>query len=643
MEIGWLSSYITKHHVYCESSYFVVATSLLGSRGWAIVLGGLLALVAVALLIASWTKWGQQKPLSKCVAIAFLAHIWLLMYAYGTRVSMPGTGGGSLGGQKTLSMHVTVQSLPSDLPESPNSQPDPEPETKTSDSPDATGDNSSVKPWESPVPSPVDDPLPPPPTLENKQVDAPEHPLEPVVVQQAAQMSEEALTQFLQSQASNQTNTLNTQPVAVLPQEADFQSSREPGSTSQVSTQQNIAPNPTPPASPSSSYQNRFAINRMEIVRAGGGDESTEASVQLALEWLARAQSNDGGWYAAQYGGGNPSMINRLGPDGEKRQNAGARANTAMTGLAILAFLGAGHHHYEGQYSGTVASGLRYLIAQQKASGDLSGHDQNGRDEVVRFARMYSHGMAALALAEAYAITKDPALLPVVQRAADYSLRAMNPTTGGWRYEFPTNDPGDTSQFGWQAMFLKSAGGSDAIALDDYRRRLMFRFLDSVATGRDGGLASYRPRSSNGAMEPPTVSMTAEAMASRLLLGVPTSVASQREAQRMILSQLPGERDDNFYYWYYATLAMFQMRGVGDDDASWIRWNNAMKSKFTTSQVTTGPERGSWNPTCIWGPYGGRIYTTTLACLSLEVYYRYLPIYQTRQAAQWQPAQFPTR
>jgi hypothetical protein len=251
--------------------------------------------------------------------------------------------------------------------------------------------------------------------------------------------------------------------------------------------------------------------------------------------------------------------------------------------------------------------------------------------------------MAALALAEAYAITKDPALVPVVQRAADYSLKAMNPQSGGWRYEFPTNDPGDTSQFGWQAMFLKSAAGGEAIVLDEYRRRLMQRFLDSVATGRDGGLATYRPRTNNGAMDTPTASMTAEAMASRLLLGVPSSVASQWEAQRMILSQLPGEREDNFYYWYYATLAMFQMKGSPEGDTSWNRWNNSMKTKLVSSQITSGQDRGSWNPTCVWGPYGGRIYTTTLACLSLEVYYRYLPIYQTRQAAQWQPAQSPFR
>lgn len=621
---------------------FLALLDVFGGRWWAVVLGGLFAVVALALLVASWTKWGQQKPLTKCVALAFLAHIWLLMYAYGTRVSTPGTGGGALGGPKTPSMHVSIQSPPIDPNLQETSSPTPEDNARDRDSDRKGIAASSVQPWEAPLPEQQDrqqdnvEVASPPETLTPAQ-ERSVTPEELAAVPQPSRFDDVALKDFLDSLEQETIAEASVLlPASVLPSESDliaqrpFEESRfVPLSTPQSST---VAPPATSP------YQNRFAINRMEIVRAGGGDENTEASVQLALEWLARAQSIDGGWYAAQHGGGNPIMINRIGPDGERRQNAGARANTAMTGLAILAFLGAGHHHLDGQYSANVAAGLRYLISQQKASGDLSGHDQNGREEVVRFARMYSHGMAALALAEAYAITKDPALAPVVFRAADYSVRAMNPQTGGWRYEFATNDPGDTSQFGWQAMFLLSAARSEAIVLDDSKRKLMHRFLDSVAIGNDRGLATYRPRLAYGQHEAPTVTMTAEAMASRLLLGVPTSLAAQRESQRMILSQLPGDREDNFYYWYYATLAMFQMRGTDDGEFAWSRWNDAMKSRLVSSQVTLGPDRGSWAPTCIWGPYGGRIYTTALGCLSLEVYYRFLPIYQTRQAAGWQPA-----
>jgi hypothetical protein len=608
------------------------------NRWWAIVLGCLFAIVALTLLIASWTKWGQQKSLTKCVAIAFLAHVWLLMYAYGTRIFTPGTGGGIHGGPKTNSMQVSIAS--NDLPYDPFAMETPQTEEATdNDSRDAPSKEFEVKPWETPLPeSQVSTPpLDIPPPLAEVKPSVVEDRL-PTVVPESRMMEvpvpsvdDAALKQYLASQSvpSKQTDILPGEPVRIA--------ASSPPSMVPLANQPSPRQASTQTQSTTSSYQNRFANNRMEIVRAGGGDESTEASVQLALEWLAAAQASDGGWYAAQHGGGNPSMINRAGPDGEKRQNAGARANTAMTGLALLAFLGAGHHHQSGPYANTVANGLRYLLSQQKASGDLAGHDQNGRDDVVRFARMYSHGMASLALAEAYAITKDPSLQPAVQLASQYTLKAMNGSTGGWRYEYPTNDPGDTSQFGWQAMFLHSAANGGAIAWDPNRKQLMMRFLDSVAAGRDGGLASYRPRSGFG-VEAPSVSMTAEAMASRILLGYPARPTAMQEAQRMILTQLPGEREDNFYYWYYATLAMYQMRGTQESELAWQRWNDALKRQLTITQVTQGPQRGSWNPSCIWGPYGGRVYTTALGCLSLEVYYRYLPIYQTQQLAnQWQP------
>ena len=637
-------------------SFLIGSIALLGSRGWAIVLGALLAIVALALLVASWTRWGQQKPLTKCVALAFLAHVWLLMYAYGTRVSVPGTGGGVAGGAKTPSFHVTIQSTSPELQDSQSSESetiaDRESESgyaedeMPADEMPADEILVEVKPWESPLPAdePTEIELPSPPQMVIEERTAIEPIEELVVAPESIPMDDAALQQFLATQTPEDATEPLSAPIFSSKNESSLLEEQTQSSNLMFRDSNSVATSVEPKLSDSqSAYQNRFAINRMEIVRAGGGDENTEAAVQLGLQWLSRVQTYDGGWYASQHGGGNPSMIHRAGPDGERRQNAGERANTAMTGLAILSFLGAGHHHLSGEYSNTVSAGLRYLISQQKASGDLSGHDQNGREEVVRYARMYSHGMASLALAEAYAISRDPALLPPVQRAADYSIRAMNPQSGGWRYEFPTNDPGDTSQFGWQAMFLQSAANGGAILLDYPRRRLMNRFLDSVSAGGDGGLATYRPRLGNRTAETPTHAMTAEAMASRLLLGFPTNESAQRESQQMILSRLPGEKEDNFYYWYYATLAMFQMRATSEGEMAWSRWNDAMKRKLLSSQTLNGPDRGAWDPTCIWGPYGGRIYTTSLACLSLEVYYRYLPIYQARQAAQWQPMVTPLR
>jgi hypothetical protein len=553
------------------------------------------------------------------------------MYAYGTRIITPGSGGGHQGGPKTdHSMIVSMQGITSEA-EALATQQEESKETNKSNDED-TAEGIASKPWEKPLPTSqplestlVELPAPTPPATPTALTNPDAASLEPIA---NVQPDESALTQFLASSASP--------PIESSTREIPLPTQVGPSTNSMFAQSHAPAAPPasTPPASVPSSYQNRFAPNRMDIVRAGGGDENTEAAVQLALEWLAKSQSPDGGWYAAEHGAGRATMIHRPGPDGEYRQNTGVRANTAMTGMGILAFLGAGHHHLNGQYASTVRNGLNYLRRQQLPSGDLSGRDQTGREDAVRFARMYSHGMASLAVSEAYAITQDRDLLPTVQWACSYTKAAMNPRSGGWRYEYPTDDPGDTSQFGWQSMLLQSASNANAIDMPGTDRRLMLRFLDSVATGREGGLATYRPRMGNyQAAEQATHSMTAEAMASRLLLGFPVRTQAAAESQRMLLSQLPGQGQDNFYYWYYATLALYQLRevpigaaGSNESDLAWQQWNDALKKQLCTTQVTFGPDKGSWNPTCIWGQYGGRVYTTALGCMSMEVYYRYLPL-----------------
>jgi hypothetical protein len=136
--------------------------------------------------------------------------------------------------------------------------------------------------------------------------------------------------------------------------------------------------------------------------------------------------------------------------------------------------------------------------------------------------------------------------------------------------------------------------------------------------------------------------MTAEAMAMRYLLGLPVSSQASAEARGMMMAQLPGQREVNFYYWYYAALALFQMRATelnslpgmrSSSDVAWEHWNNAMKQQLCSTQRVDGSMAGSWDPNCVWGAYGGRVYTTALGCMCLEVYYRYMPIYQTLEIA----------
>ena len=81
------------------------------------------------------------------------------------------------------------------------------------------------------------------------------------------------------------------------------------------------------------------------------------------------------------------------------------------------------------------------------------------------------------------------------------------------------------------------------------------------------------------------------------------------------------------YYWYYATQVMYHMGGD-----YWERWNRKLHPLLTGTQVNQGPLSGSWNPQTPvpdrWAAHGGRLYVTTMNLLSLEVFYRHLPIYE---------------
>jgi hypothetical protein len=348
-------------------------------------------------------------------------------------------------------------------------------------------------------------------------------------------------------------------------------------------------------------YSLRQGKDRLERAKRYGATQESENAVDAALAWLARNQSSNGRWDASQFGAGDERRV--LGHD---RQRAGSGADAGVTGLALLAFLGAGHTHLEGPHADTVTRGLDYLISIQRDDGSLGG-------EAATFAYMYCHAMATFALSEAYALTDDSRIAPAVRRAVAYTLRAQHPTTGGWRYR--PGDLGDTSQLGWQVMVLKSAQLGGVEVPDDALRRAA-RYLDSVASGRQGGLASYRPR------ERPSHTMTAEALAARQFLGAPPSGGAADEAASLLLTSAPNQTEVNVYYWYYATLAMFQLQGE-----PWQRWNEALQPTLIARQHAAGELAGSWPPSTVWGGYGGRVYSTALATLCLEVYYRYLPIY----------------
>ncbi len=352
-------------------------------------------------------------------------------------------------------------------------------------------------------------------------------------------------------------------------------------------------------------YTPRMTRDLDEIALQRGGSRETQAAVELALKWLAATQQDDGRWEPRLTGAGREQKV--LGHD---RRGAGAEADTGITALATLAFMGAGNTHLEGPYRKNVQRALEFLVRSQSRDGCLAGDAQ-------LFARMYCHSMALLALSEALAVTGDVRLHDPVRRGVEYTTRSQSAIDGGWRYQ--PGDRGDMSQFGWQVMALHSAsiGG---VAIPESTVEGMHRFLDSCCSGQFGGLASYKPG------EGVSTTMTAEALLCRYFMKKEIPEPLRKEAEARLMREMPGSSRENLYYWYYATMALYH--GGGE---AWEAWNRQLVPALLERQIVTGNQTGSWAPNGVWAGYGGRVYSTAMATLCLEVYYRYLPVWELRQ------------
>jgi hypothetical protein len=254
---------------------------------------------------------------------------------------------------------------------------------------------------------------------------------------------------------------------------------------------------------------------------------------------------------------------------------------------------------------------IRWLIDTQRVDGYLGG-------KAKYYDQMYCHAIATYALAEAVGMQDDPAQFPELREAVGkgvyYIVQSQN-EDGGWRYRVDAS-PSDMSMFGWQLMALKSAELA-GIDVPVATRQGMIKFLRDRARGSQGGLAGYKLEDS------PSPGMTAEALFCKQIFGLRRSNAASTEAVEYLQQHLPRLAAPDEYYWYYGTLAMFQYGGE-----PWEKWNGALRDQLVRLQRPGGQFAGSWDPVGPWGSVGGRLYSTALCVMSLEVYYRFLPLYQ---------------
>jgi len=345
-----------------------------------------------------------------------------------------------------------------------------------------------------------------------------------------------------------------------------------------------------------SGYDGRGEGQRQRLLREGGSAES-ESAVALGLKWLKEHQYPDGGWRFDH--SRCPNCKGQCDDPGRHDSTTGA------TALALLPFLGAGQTHQQGKYQEVVRKGLYFLMKQQEGKGNEAG-DFRGED-----GDMYCHGLASTALCEAYGMTRDKMLMVPAQKSLDFIVAAQDQRGGGWRYQ--PNQKGDTSIVGWQVMALKS-GHMAYLKVPKATITKAAAYLDSVES-ESGAFYGYTNPGRG------TAATSAIGLLCRMHMGWSKEHPGIVRGVQELTAEAPSR--GNMYFNYYATQVLRQYGG-----APWTQWNNIMREQLINTQVKNGHEEGSWAGRDTHLNEGGRLYVTALSIMTLEVYYRHMPLYK---------------
>jgi hypothetical protein len=353
----------------------------------------------------------------------------------------------------------------------------------------------------------------------------------------------------------------------------------------------------------------RTGSSRDFLLGKYGGTPASETAVRLGLKWLVAHQAPDGHW-----------SLDRFNEHGRCNCTGfGAKYDVAATAFGLLPLLGHGETHLatgkDKPYTRNVQKGLNWLVTRQSKDGMFSPN-------------MYEQGLATIAMCEAYGLTSDPKLKLPAQRALDYICAAQSPA-GGWRYA--ARSPGvDTSVGGWQLMALKS-GQIAGLSVPKENLSRADRWLDAVMDPATHGYG-YTTAGSGA-------TTTAVGLLCREYRGWGPRTPELLAGVKLLKEVAPGSRN-SLYHDYYATQVLYQLGGP-----DWVLWNEGKDARG--KQVQTGMrdwliahqdkgedvkhahQAGSWSPQKdLFGAAGGRIMITSMALLTLEVYYRHLPLFR---------------
>ena len=322
---------------------------------------------------------------------------------------------------------------------------------------------------------------------------------------------------------------------------------------------------------------------------AAGGKDAGEKAVLLGLQWLKRTQKSDGSW-----------------SDQHK---------AAMTGLAMLCFLGHGETNASAEFGKTVQAGINWIMEKGKAqNGVLTDNGQ------IDQPGSYTHGIVTYAIGEYYAMTQDEQAAELFKKAIKLIVDGQGPD-GGWMYSYDKSQS-DTSVTGWQIQALKIAhlSGLNIEGVDAAMDKAMLN-LKRVQTA-NGGFGYRGPEDK--------YSLSGIGLLCTYFWKAEKS-ESVTKGLKFIMSQLEANPVEykhataDLYAWYYNTQAILMVSGANGPE--WKKWNAMFQDQLIINQKPDG----SW-PVMTHAAHGalqnddanaGPYYRTTLAILMLEVYYRY--------------------
>jgi Prenyltransferase and squalene oxidase repeat len=324
--------------------------------------------------------------------------------------------------------------------------------------------------------------------------------------------------------------------------------------------------------------------DRDKLLRAGGGNDVSEAAVARGLAWLSRKQLKDGSW---EFDGLSKDQI-------------------AATGMALLPFLAAGQSpDGEAKYAKVVKAGLDWLVNKLQKDGSFKGA-----------GTMYAHAIGSIALCDAVRVAKEEKLKEKAELTIQYILKSQG-ANGSWGYTGGKPTEGDTSIIGWQVQALASAKMA-GIKIDENKSyKQANKFLESVSTD-SGAKYGYREKGASQTLTP-------VGLLSRYYMTekdfTPRNPAYGRGVD--FIKQYPPQKGYfDMYYYYYATRVVFFYEGP-----DWHKfWNPKMRDMLIDLQNKGGDDgmKGSWDKDQGFiGSSCGKLGTTALALLTLEVYYRY--------------------